>query len=123
MQSPIPYNSIYIKISPLIISLTFVFSLFYQPFPGIPTSNWLPKLIFLEIFIFMKLAAPRIPFLQLALVVITLFAITSLIDYLILEVNLLYYFLGNIILPIICVFGFGQYWVSKSYIPSSKNKW
>lgn len=71
----------------------------------------------------MKFAAPRIPWFQLLLALGAVFVTSSVLDVLALKVSLLFFFVGNVVIPIVCVLGFGRYWVSRGYIPRWSNWW
>ncbi|PTN32678.1 hypothetical protein C6366_16070 [Desulfonatronum sp. SC1] len=71
----------------------------------------------------MKFAAPRIPWFQLALALGAVFVTSSALDLLALKVSPLFFLAGNVSIPVICVLGFGRYWVSCGYIPRWSNWW
>lgn len=123
IQSPPPYNGIFIRLFPLLLGATVLCGVFFQPFPGMAISDWLPKALFIEAAVVMKLAAPRIPIWQLAFAVLSVYIIGAVLDYMGFSMSPLFFMVGNFIFPIICVFGFGQYWVSKQYMPSWANMW
>ena len=120
---PPQFYPIFIKLFPLLLFTTVLGCMLYQPILNLAIEDWLPKVIFLEIFIIMKLAAPRIPIWQLAFVLSLILVISMSLDYLGFNVNPLFFLAGNFVFPVICVFGFGQYWVSKQYIPRWANMW
>ena len=71
----------------------------------------------------MKLAAPRIPILQVAACVLVVFLLNEMFGFLFLNVSALYFILGELIIPFVCISCFGSYWVHKRYLPGWANKW
>ncbi|WP_092238839.1 hypothetical protein [Desulfobacula phenolica] len=85
--------------------------------------GWLfPFLMIIALF-GMKFAASRIPFIQLTIAVGTVSGVSTVTNILCNQVSFLFYFLGDFLIPIICVHGFGRYWVSKGYLPARNNFW
>lgn len=71
----------------------------------------------------MKFAAPRIPWLQLFLALGAVYVTSSALDLLGQKVSPLFFLAGNVVIPVLCVFGFGKYWVIRRYIPRWSNWW
>lgn len=69
----------------------------------------------------MKFAAPRIPWLQLALAMVSVFVINSIFDCFSASLPPIA-LLADKVIMFFCVFGFGAFWVKKGYIPASANR-
>lgn len=84
-----------------------------------PYEFLFPTLIFVWL-IGAKLAAPKLPWMQVVLagtvIIIVHFGIEA---FHFVPAN----FIGEKIIQAICVLGFGAYWVRRNYIPSSANYW
>lgn len=85
---------------------------------GTSSFEYLLPTLFVIVLIGMKLSAPRIPRLQLALLVGVVFGIHLLAEHL-----LPLMLVAEKLIEIVCVLGFGAYWVVKGYIPRESNRW
>ncbi len=84
--------------------------------------TYLVPVLILVAFIGMKIAAPRLPWKQAALaggVVLTTHFVTEHLTIIFPP----FLFLGEVVIQVICVMGFGRYWVANGYIPASSNSW
>ena len=71
-----------------------------------------------------KWAAPAIPLLQIVVLIVLLFLIHYLVDWLVAAEHLPpLALLGDKVVEVVCVFGFGAFWVRRGYIPASANHW
>jgi hypothetical protein len=101
--------------------LTVIGFAFYFLKTGNNILDWLfPVMLGLALF-GMKLAAPSIPWFQLVLALGIVFFTSNVLDELALKANLLFFFAGKIVIPAVCVLGFGRYWVKRRYIPHWSN--
>jgi len=71
----------------------------------------------------MKFAAPRIPWKPLIFCIGIVILISVGFDALVLKVSPIFFWIGNIAIPLLCVYGFGSYWVKRKYIPEWSNFW
>lgn len=90
---------------------------------GFGVFVWVPPICMAITLVGFKLAAPRIPWVELVVGLGLIFGISWLMDTLTLEVSPLFFLLGQVLLPAVCVFGFGRRWVAKRYIPVWSNWW
>lgn len=70
----------------------------------------------------MKFMATRLPWMQLGIFALTIIVVHFIIELLTQSFPPLF-FIGDLVIPSICIFGFGRHWVSKGYIPLSSNRW
>ncbi len=122
-MSEIPFNSRAVQTTTGIIGLVVVVMAIYSISSGNPLYKYFVYIIFPVITIGMKFAAPRIPWLEVAICTVTILSINLIIGYMFANHSPLYFLLGEVLIPTVCVFGFGVRWVYKSYLPASANYW
>jgi hypothetical protein len=114
-----PFRPIAVLLTTLAILLTTAGFAFHSLMGGGTSSfEYLLPTLFVIALIGMKLAAPRIPWPQLALLVVAVFGIHLLAEHL-----LPLMLIAEKLIEIVCVLGFGAYWVAKGYIPRESNRW
>ena len=86
-------------------------------------NQYLFYMVGIALAIGMKLAVPKIPFVEIVCCVALVFIITYIVSYLTQTQSFIYFILGEIIPPSICVFGFGSRWVKKGWLPKNANRW
>lgn len=85
---------------------------------GTSSFEYLLPTLFVIVLVGMKLAAPRIPWLQVTALVVVVFII-----HLVAEHFIPLMLVAERVIEAVCVLGFGAYWVAKGYLPRESNRW
>lgn len=112
----IPFHPVIIKVTTAAVAVTATLLSIYS------LHSWIFPSMLIVVLFGTKLACPRIPLIQITMLVVVIFIISAIVN-LLLQVSILFYFLGEIIVPLICVSGFGCHWVKHQYIPIWSNRW
>jgi hypothetical protein len=124
LQAPkIPFYPTRLKLTVMAQSLFTIIFLINLSKYGYHVFNWLlPGILFIGL-VGMKTTAPRVPLWQVFSAALAVFIVASLSDLLFINISPIFFLLGNILNPIICVHGFGRYWVNNEYLPEVNNWW
>ena len=85
--------------------------------------HWAIQVLLVEAGLVMAFAAPKVPRIQLAILVGLILVIHGLFEFLADQSGVPLQFLVDHIVEFICVSVAGAYWVSNGYIPRSANSW
>jgi len=122
-MSDMDFNPRVIQLTTGVLGLVVAMVAIYSISSGTPLYKYFAYIAFPIIVTGMKLAAPRIPLLEALVCVAVIFLINVFVSYLFANHSPIFLFLGEILIPVICVFGFGARWVYKGYLPSNANQW
>lgn len=119
----IPYNQRIINLYALLAIISLGGSVFYCGFNlQVPFDFWLTTVIGLFP-LALKLAAPRVSLVQAFICAIMVLVINYLSTVVLSGGPFVVWFFLSKVIEIVCVLGFGFYWVQQEYIPSWANKW
>lgn len=90
---------------------------------GTGIFNWLMPVLMTIAMLGMKGAAPRTPFVELGLGIVLIYGVSFATDILALQFSPLFWWIGNKLIPMLCVFIVGHRWIKKGYIPTWCNWW
>lgn len=117
-QEP-PFRPICIRITIAVLGVTTAaFSYFALSCGNTAPFNYLLPVLLLIALFGMRCAAPRIPWLQLLLAVVSVAIIHLVAEYV-----LPFALVSEKVIEIVCVGCFGAYWVWKGYLPKERNRW
>lgn len=119
----IPFNPKAIQLTAAAIGLSTAVVAYQSLSIGMGIYEYLPYIWCAVIAVGIKLAAPRVPFLEAILCMVSAFAVNYLCSYLFTSVSPLFHFVEGVVIEALCVLGFGAHWVRKGYIPPWANRW
>jgi len=85
---------------------------------GTSSFEYLLPTLFVIVLVGTKLAAPRIPWLQVAALALVVFGIHLAAEHFIPLM-----LIAERVIKAVCILGFGTYWVAKGYLPRESNRW
>ncbi|WP_262964292.1 hypothetical protein [Methylobacter psychrophilus] len=85
---------------------------------GVSLYKYLFQVLLLIVLVGLKLAAPKLPWFQCALAVSVVFVIHVVAEHV--QPLIL---IAEKVIEVVCVAGFGVFWVKKGYIPKESNRW
>jgi hypothetical protein len=114
-----PFRSIVVLLTTLAILLSAAGAAYHSLMGGGSSSyEYLLPIWFVILLLGGKLAAPRIPWLQIAALVVVVFGVHFFGEHF-----PPFMLVDEKITEVICVFGFGAYWVAKGYISKETIRW
>lgn len=122
-QQNIPYQPFYIQLFTLLVLVSLFFTPLVFSFDYQFIFEWGLTIVFSLFPIALKLAAPRIPFWQAIACSFIVVILNYLSGVMLSGGSFILWYLLSKAIQIVCVSGFGFYWVRCNYIPSWANKW
>lgn len=116
---PPPFSRVAVLFTVLAILATSAAFAIYSLMGGgvVPFKYLIPVLLVITVFGW-KFSCPRLPWRQAAYAAATVFVMHFIAEH---APPLI--FLAEKAIEVVCVVGFGTYWVKKGYIPEKSNRW
>jgi len=122
-KSDIPYRQVIINLYTLISIVAFIIADFTLNFSTSIIFEWWLTITICLFPMALKLAAPRVPFLQIFICMIIVLSINYIAGIMIEGGFINIWILSSKAVEAVCVMCFGYFWTLRKYIPVSVNKW
>ncbi len=119
----IPFNPKVIQLTAGAIGLSAALVAYQSFSTGIEVYKYLPYIWGAVVTVGIKFTAPRVPFSEAILCIVSALALNFLCGFLFSAVSPFFYFVEGAAIEALCVLGFGARWVRKGYIPPWANRW
>lgn len=122
-RQPAPLSQLALRVTGIVVVSSLALSAFLFIRTGVTIFEWLTGIMAIEVAIGMKCAAPRLPAAQSLALIVAIVSTLAICQFLAFNVSPLFLFAGKVVVPFLCVWVFGRYWVKKGYIPKWANRW